>query len=114
MSLSQLYVLRSQKNVQDSDGTIAFRLVSSVGTDKTIGYCFTKQWKAIPTFDVNTSYKPCLVITNLSDPNNITNIRQFIDRNKINVLNIAGHRDEVIEGFSQQITNLLVESLGKL
>lgn len=38
LSLSQMYVLGSQRNVDDADATIAFRLKASVGTDKTIGY----------------------------------------------------------------------------
>jgi Circularly permutated YpsA SLOG family len=112
VTMAQLYVLRSQKNVQDSDGTIAFRLVQSVGTDKTIGYCLTKKWKSVSSFNVSTSYKPCFVVTSFSDPENIVNIQNFIDRNKIVVLNIAGHRDEIIEGFSEEITKLLVEALG--
>lgn len=111
VTMSQMYVLRSQKNVDDSDGTIAFRLKSSVGTDKTIGYCLTRKWAAVANFGVNTSYKPCLVITNIRDPDNVINIRKFIGQNRITVINIAGHRDEVIEGFSKCIIDLLVESL---
>ncbi|GAH86529.1 unnamed protein product, partial [marine sediment metagenome] len=41
---STSYVIRSIFNVDNSDGTIAFRLKSSPGTDKTIGYCQTNDW----------------------------------------------------------------------
>jgi len=43
MSYAQVYVMRSMRNVDDSDATIAFRLEPSIGTDKTLGYCLTKK-----------------------------------------------------------------------
>lgn len=111
--MAQTYVLRSQKNVDDSDATLAFRLLASTGTDKTIGYCLTKKWKVVPKFDIETSYKPCLVITNMSDTTNVLNIRNFIKNFNISTLNVAGHRDEVVTDFSKKITDLLIQALGK-
>jgi hypothetical protein len=93
-TLSMMYVERSKKNVDNSDGTIAFRLHSSVGTDKTIGYCITKVWK-VQNFKnyKKLAYRPLLVIENLSDKTNISKIRSFIKENKIKILNVCGHRE---------------------
>ena len=46
-SNSHMLITRSKKNVDDSDGTIAFRTYKGNGTDKTIGYCLTKVWKKV-------------------------------------------------------------------
>jgi hypothetical protein len=109
--MAQSYIARSQKNVDCSDGTLAFRLKASVGTDKTIGYCLTRRWKEVSRFDIETRHKPCLVITDLHDCHNVTRIRQFIRQYKIETLNVAGHRDEVVEGFSRDIKAVLCEAL---
>ena len=66
--LGECFVMRSRKNVDESDATVAFRTKCSAGTDKTIGYCLTKQWKVIPEKErqrlLNTRqcYRPVLVI----------------------------------------------------
>lgn len=58
------YICRSIKNVDMSDGTIAFRLIGSSGTDKTIGYC--KHKKCVKSDQAAVSnYKPVLVIKNV-------------------------------------------------
>lgn len=75
-SATQGLILRSQRNVDDSDGTLIFRLKNSPGTEKTIGYCQTQRWcyVAHQKLQKQTSlppkpYKPYLVITSLSDCN---------------------------------------------
>lgn len=62
MSVSQQYVKRSMKNVDDADAVIVFKLKSSVGTDKTIGYAQTGRWcEPTPVNPVN-SHRPICVI----------------------------------------------------
>lgn len=112
--MKQIYVLRSQRNVDESDATLAIRLQSSVGTDKTIGYCLTKKWVTLKNFNIKSSYKPCLIITDLSNSMNAVLIRNFIKNNNVAILNVAGHREEVMEGFSKRIMALLIESLEEI
>lgn len=95
MLLSTMYIKRSMLNVDNSDGTIAFRLYSSPGTDKTIGYCFTKTWKVC--FNNKTTYRPILIIDNLLDKNITNKIKNFIIDNNIKILNICGHRDNNLQ-----------------
>lgn len=114
-----MYALRSQRNVDDSDGTIAFRLKASVGTDKTIGYCLSKKWQTIHSskWQEPTTYKPCLIISDLSptsEEQNIKNIGYFLKRYNIIILNISGHRDSTSAGvsnFGKKVEQLLEKTL---
>jgi hypothetical protein len=116
-TLAQMYVRRSQRNVDDSDGTIAFRLKPSTGTDKTIGYCLTKKCQSCQRYVGDLPNTNPAVINNLGDDQlekNVEAIRSFIARNKIVTLNIAGHRDDASLGlsqFQQLVTQLLGEAL---
>jgi len=107
-SSSQMYVARSMKNVDDSDATIAFRVIPSKGTDGTIGYCMTKKWEM--TQCLESLYKPCLVISDFKDiDTNVRRIKEFLLVNRVNTLNVAGHRDEVVESYSENIKSLLTK-----
>jgi len=55
------YVARSRHNVDAADATLAFRVRSSVGTDKTIGYCQTGEW--VMCKEVPALYRPVLIIS---------------------------------------------------
>lgn len=106
VSPAQGYVLRSIKNVDMSDATLAFRTHSSAGTDKTIGYCHSRKWG----YATEGEYKPCLVISDAvhkcfldgrlqtehpSDAwiKDAQSVREFLLKNKVKVLNVCGHRD---------------------
>ena len=105
------YIKRTKKNVDDSDGTIAFRLKRSAGTDKTIGYAQTGKWQ-VGSGSKNDGHKPVLVLENvLNTPENIQKIRNFISENNIKTLNIAGHREKTAKGIQQSVETLLVEAL---
>ena len=105
------YPKRTMKNVDDSDGTIAFRLTRSAGTDKTIGYAQTGKWR-VGSGSKNDGHKPVLVLENvLNSPENIQKIRNFISENNIKTLNIAGHREGTTKGIQQSVETLLVEAL---
>lgn len=111
MTLSEAYVARSKKNVDDSDGTLCFSLIKSLGTGLTIGYCLTKKWKPLDNHKIETQYKPCLVIVSLTAPDNSARIRKFLIENNIKTLNVAGHRDEVSKGMSESIKAILIDAL---
>ena len=108
-STSDKYPPRTMKNVDDSDGTIAFLFRSSAGTKKTIGYCHTRQWISRGT-SKNDGYRPVLVITRITD-DTIKQIRNFIIENDIKTLNIAGHRESSYRGIQDQVVSVLQEAL---
>jgi hypothetical protein len=114
-SIAQMYVLRSMKNVDMADGTIAFRLHNSVGTDKTIQYSLTKRWGPW-TYRDESKYKPTLVISELSNDgfkDRVQRIRQFIIDHNIKILNVAGHREAPLHvpDFSLRVRCTLMEAL---
>lgn len=116
---STYYPERTKKNIDDSDGTIVFRLKYSPGSDYTIGYAQNKIWQKGILKTVNkdkTLYKPVCVITDLNDHKKIIDIIvNFIKENNIEIVNIAGHRESTapIKNFTQIIENILVEAFSK-
>lgn len=99
------YVNRSMMNVDSSDGTIAFKLKDSPGTDGTIRYCLTGSWQIQQTDHIQL-YRPVLIVTGLSkecEKSIIAIIKDFIERHQIKTLNIAGHRQHPdIDGESYE------------
>lgn len=117
---SEKYPPRSMKNVDDADGTVAFRLKSSPGTDNTISYSQTKIWGGnFVNWTVDKSaaiYKPTCVITQLDDEESAAKeIRDFVIRNDIEVLNVAGHREGSVpnKNISKQVESIIVKALSK-
>jgi hypothetical protein len=109
------YVARTKQNVINSDGTLAIRLHDSNGTDKTIGFSHDKTWHPAAT-SKDDGFRPVLVIDNL-DPEkfeeNAKLLQDFITRNRIKVLNVAGHRQTTagIEKYEEKVTDFLVRAL---
>lgn len=92
------YPSRTMKNVDDSDGTIAFCFHYSPGTYATIGYCQSGKWKKgdVKTLVHNKNqvlHKPVCIVNDSSTDSAALKIRQFILDNNISVLNVAGHRE---------------------
>ena len=101
------YAERTKKNVDDSDATIAFLLQPGNGTQKTIGYAHSKLWQS-ETTSLDTGYKPVLVLTSL-EKSNIELIKQFLERNKVRIVNIAGHRETTapVTNFTEKVREFL-------
>lgn len=112
---TQALILRSQRNVDDADGTLVFRLKSSPGSDKTIGYCHSQRWCYVSQQKQQDCkqhhYRPYLVVTSMTDCKTVGAIRDFIQRHNIRTLNVAGHRDEAVPGYSTSIIAILTEAL---
>lgn len=91
------FPVRSMRNVDDSDVTIAFRHQFSPGTDSTIHYCNTGVWGA-PRCCMNMDseikiHRPCLVIYSVRNVDlNAEQIVNFIREHKALIVNVAGHR----------------------
>lgn len=117
MSAGDQFALRSRLNVDNSDGTLAFRTHASVGTDKTIAYALHKKWYYPTYLRGNDSgvvlppstYKPMLLIYDLGKVGVAQEIREWLQRHNIRVLNVAGHRDESLE---DGVYDLLLRTLG--
>lgn len=111
------YPERTKKNVDDSDGTIVFRLQPSLGSDKTIGYAQSKIWKygVIKTMNkIESKYKAVCVITNIDNEDVASEqILNFVLKNDIKILNIAGHRESSapIKNFSEKVERIVYNAL---
>lgn len=114
---SEKYPDRTKKNVDDSDGTLIFRLKSSPGSDLTIGYAQTGIWKYGDKKSLNineTKHRPICIIDDLSNTKNASKkILDFVVHNDIKILNVAGHRESSapIENFSSIIQKVLFDAL---
>lgn len=114
-SIPQAYVLRSKRNIDESSGTIAFRCVSSLGTDKSIKYCLTSKWNKTDweTLGSHSQYRPCLVITSVSTDvrsSVIDSVVYFIVSNHLRTVNIVGHRSDLsaqTPNYSQSVRIIL-------
>lgn len=91
-SVSASYVVRTLQNVQQSDGTVVFGDVTSVGTRQTLQNC--RVWE-----------KPH-VINPTSDQ-----LRAWIVREQIRVLNVAGNRESTRPGIEREVTAVLMRGL---
>lgn len=107
----QMYPERSRKNVDESDGTVAFRFCNSVGTDKTIGYCRTGEWRYY-TRSVSDPHRPLIIITSFTEAQKERFQRWLVDK-QISVLNVAGHRagSVIIGDFQKKVFDFLVSAL---
>ncbi len=104
------YVKRTIKNVQDSDGTLAILWGSSVGTGKTIGYAQTGKWQYGDNKSKDDGYRPVLVITSKDVKEVAQELREFISRNGIKTLNIAGHREVSQKGIQAFTKAVIIEA----
>jgi hypothetical protein len=101
LSLSQMYVQRSQRNVDNSDVTLAFRLHRGIGTDKSIGYAKTKRWQTIDDSVVGW-YRPYLIVRNVTQVEKaVESIVEFIIAHEARTVNVCGHRDDSLEAFNR-------------
>ena len=92
------YITRTRLNVRDSDGTLVLnRGALSGGTAATVG--FAKQMQ-----------KPYLII-NLDDPENNLIFHEWLIKNEIRVLNIAGPRESKQPGIYIQAKGVLITLL---
>ena len=112
MSYREMYPARSQKNVDVSDGTVAFSLCPSVGTDLTIGYCRSGKWKRTSSFRLATLHRPVFVVRKFSEEEK-KNFQWWLATKPIRVLNVAGHRETSagVPDFQKKVTEFLVSAL---
>lgn len=100
-SVALNYILRSQKNVDDADGTIVFLLRHSVGSMKTIGYATTGKWEVNRKLDYSLPFQienNCVIVDvnkfdSLKKTAYIKSFVRWVICSEIKTLNVAGNRD---------------------
>ena len=94
--VSANYKDRTKQNVQTSDATLIIATEpGSDGTQLTIDYC-------------EKSHKPFVVI-NPDQDNGLEQVKLFLQREKPNILNVAGNRESKSPGIATKTANLLEE-----
>jgi hypothetical protein len=104
---SKSYIARTMKNVEMSDGTLAFLILPSPsGTSKTIGYANFKKW-VHSTSPANRGFRPVLVLDRgdmesfVKTPATLTRrIVYWLIAHKIQTLNVAGHSNKRLVGHA--------------
>lgn len=105
----RIYPMRTMKNVDDADATVAIMWGESVGTSKTIGYAMTHKWQHPPVF-ATTKYKPILVITTHDLQQAAWELAAFYLNKKYEVLNFAGHRESSQPGIQKFVRELVIKT----
>lgn len=117
------YVVRSIQNVKDADGTLVFIYKRSVGSIKTAGYAYNGKWCDPGEFITLVDTKPricgSLMIINPVNwterlkEDTIKMFADWIEKNKIETLNVAGHSKMtlIIEKNTKTILNDLLKSI---
>lgn len=93
---SPKYPPRTFSNAKDSDGTIRFAINFETAGEK----CTLKaidQYKK-PHFDID-----------VADPHPAKTVAEWIESNKIEVLNVAGNREATFPGIGEFVENFLIE-----
>ena len=116
--MSTMYIKRTKTNVDDADGTVVFRFKKSLGTDKTIGYACTGQWivqrHVVPR---TPPYSKVHVVRSFVHyDKELQEFREWLQREHIGTLNVAGHRASCAPtaDFQFRVCSFLVEAIRPL
>lgn len=103
-SPSRNYVLRTEENVTSSDGTLLFGDLTSPGTRLTEQLSYVKNK---PFFYVAWNNSQTTTIDHID----IHEFRNWILRNNIKILNVAGNRERINPGIFQAVKDFLIAAL---
>lgn len=102
-SFSANYAVRTNRNVVDADGTVVFTLArppaKNSGSELTVKFC-------------NRHAKPCLLV-DLSEDDAVSRKKflDWIEQNRVGVLNVAGSRESEAPGISAGVRAWIVAAL---
>lgn len=108
------------QNINESEGTLVFRLHFDNHVDRIIGYCQTKKWIKSATPRTSNKkphiHRPVCVIYNIRNLGKISSlIVDFLKNNQITILNVTGHsQTKVIKGYQDRIESILSIVLKKM
>lgn len=96
------YAQRTEWNVRDSDGTVLFSRVPEIGGGTKLTKKFTSKWN-----------RPCLVIVETTTRAPSQKLREFVEKNFIENLNVAGPREETEPGLAEFVRMVLDGAFGE-
>jgi hypothetical protein len=91
---SSAYPLRTELNVQDADGTLIITWSTPMGGTAL-------------TIKLAQKYRKPYLVVDLAQEANVALVREWLDHNKIQVLNIAGPRESEVPGIYAHTTLFL-------
>lgn len=100
-SPSSSYILRTERNVRDCDGTVVFSIAAVLtgGSKRTVEFARKHE-------------EPCLHLSATSDGNKAARLlREFIRQHGIKVLNVGGPRGSQVPGVAEFVTATLTKAL---
>lgn len=97
---SPAYAVRTERNVIDSDGTLIVTRGPLQG-----GSALTARL-------ARARGKPYLIVDSSREPGRVAEIRDWLRRHAIAVLNVAGPRESHCPGIAGQVEALLIHALG--
>ena len=107
---SSSYPPRSRSNVDNSDGTVAFKdpRITSWGTQLTITYAETGRWRGKKYREIT---KPVLILSPRDKiVDNAEKLKAFILKNNIQTLNVAGQREHSCRGIENHVSKVIQEA----
>lgn len=93
------YPLRTELNVQDADGTLIITWSTPMGGTAL-------------TIKLAQKHRQPYLIVDLSQEENVVLVREWLSRNKIQILNVAGPRESEVPGIYQRTSLFLRKLLG--
>lgn len=96
------YAQRTEWNVRDSDGTVLFSRVPTIVGGTKVTKKFTSKWN-----------RPCLVIVETTTKAPSQRLKEFVEEHFIEILNVAGPREETEPGLAAFVRMVLDGAFGK-
>lgn len=97
---SESYAQRTEYNVRDSDGTVIILLGSELKGGTALTRKFATSWN-----------RPCLILSESKTDRPSTELRDFINKHRIEILNLAGPRESGEPGVGVFARRVLDESI---
>lgn len=94
------YRQRTEYNVRHSDGTVILLLGSNLTGGTALTKKIASRWN-----------RPCLILSKSTTDSPVLKLRGFIDRNRIETLNIAGPRESGEPGVGEFVRSILDEAI---
>lgn len=95
------YAQRTEWNVRDSDGTVLFSRVPEIVGGTKLTKKFTSKWN-----------RPCLVIVEKTTDAPSRRLHEFVEEHFIEILNVAGPREETEPGLAEFVRTVLEGAFG--
>lgn len=102
-----------ERNIEESDGTLFFRVFQDNALDCSIGFCAREKWDPLGPEEMKYAkrrYRPYFIIDNLLEPQ-IDRATRFIVEHRIRCLNVMGHRNDAAGLMQEKVGVIMVQIL---